>query len=147
MSEENQRLARYWFEEVWNKGRAEVIDELFLPEGVAQGLNQQPSEMMQGPTAFRPFHRAFRGAFPDIHVTVEDAVAEGDKVVVRCTVRGTHTGEELGIAPTRKRVEFTGMCMLRFKGGKIAEDWNNFDSLTLYNQIGVLPSPAGLATP
>ena len=80
-------------------------------------------------------------------MNVEEAIAERDKVVVRCAVRGTHSGDGLGIAATRKSVEFSGMCMLRFKGGKIIEGWNSFDFLTLYSQIGAVSGPMGLTTP
>jgi len=96
--EANKALMRRWFEEVWNKGRAEAIAEMFAADGVAHGLSDEPAKTMKGPDDFRPFHGIFRGAFPDIEVVVEDTIAEGDLVAVRCTVRGRHSGDHLGVA-------------------------------------------------
>lgn len=92
MSDANKALIRRWFEEVWNQGKEATIDELFVPDGVAHGLSKESGRQFQGPADFKPFWRAFRSAFPDIRVTVDDVVAEGEKVVARCTVRGAHTG-------------------------------------------------------
>ncbi|HAF13910.1 MAG TPA: hypothetical protein DHU55_16545 [Blastocatellia bacterium] len=73
-------MLRRWFEEVWNKGRADAIDEMFAADGVAQGLSGDPSAPLRGPAGFKLLHDQFRGAFPDIEVVVEDTIAEGDKV-------------------------------------------------------------------
>src|SRR6185436_10859282 len=98
MSEENKALVRRWFEEVWNKGRSDAIDEMLATDGVVHGLSEDAQTPLKGPSGFKPFHEKFRGAFPDINVAVEDLIAEGDKVAVRCSVRGKHTGDHLGIA-------------------------------------------------
>ncbi|MFP5261279.1 MAG: ester cyclase [Blastocatellia bacterium] len=130
-----------WFEEVWNKGRAEAIDEMLDPDVIGHGLVGSGSNEVRGVKAFKSFYESFRGAFPDVQATVEDTVTEGDKVVGRCTVRATHTGEGLGVSPTNKPVEFTGMCMVRVKDGRIVESWNSFDFLTMMRQIGLISLP------
>jgi steroid delta-isomerase-like uncharacterized protein len=137
MSERNKALIRRWFEEVWNKGRAETIDELFAEDGLAHGL--AGSEPLRGPENFKPFFHTFRNAFPDIEVIVEDVIAEGDKVAARCRVRGRHQGHALGFAATQRPVEFTGMVITRWRNGQIVEGWNNFDFMTMYQQLGVAP--------
>jgi len=136
--EANKALMRRWFEEVWNKGRAGAIAEMFAADGVAHGLSDEPGRTMKGPSDFLPFHGVFRGAFPDIEVIVEDAIAEGDMVAARCSVRGKHTGEHLGVAASNAPVEFTGMVFARIKNGKIVEAWNNFDFLAMNRQIGII---------
>jgi steroid delta-isomerase-like uncharacterized protein len=134
--EDTAALMRRWFEEVWNKGRDEAIDELFAEEGVANGLADESGEALRGPAGFKPFFRRFREAFPEIEVTVEDTVSEGDKVAARCTVRGAHRGDSLGLAATNRPVEFTGICIVRVADGKIAEAWNNFDFMSMFQQLG-----------
>jgi steroid delta-isomerase-like uncharacterized protein len=136
MSDANKQLIKRWFDEVWNKGRAEAIDEMFAPHGRAHGLSDDDSVI--GPNEFKTFHARFRGAFPDIVVVVEDMVAEGDKVAVRCSVRGKHTGDSLGFAATQTPVGFTGMVIVRVEDGKIVEAWNNFDFMSMNKQLGVI---------
>jgi predicted ester cyclase len=85
--------------------------------------------------AFKIFHRAFRLAFPYIHIKVEEIVTEGDKTVTRCVITGTHTGDGLGRPSTGKSVKFNGMTMARLKDGKIVESWNNFDFMAMYKQL------------
>lgn len=138
MSEETKSILHHWFEEVWNKGREEAIDELFAPDGIAHGLADEHGQMLRGPDGFKPFFKKFREAFPNIQVTVEDCISEGDKVAARCTVRASHTGHSLGVAATGNAVEFTGMSIVRVREGKIVEAWNNFDFMRLFQQIGAL---------
>ena len=142
MSEHNKAFIRRWFEEVWNKGREEAIDEMFAEEGVANGLEDESGNPLRGPVGFKPFFRKFREAFPEIEVTVEDTIAEGDKVAARCTVRGRHRGGALGFAATEQPVEFTGMTIVRVRDGKIVEAWNNFDFMTMFQQLGALQTTA-----
>jgi steroid delta-isomerase-like uncharacterized protein len=134
----NKALVRRWFEEVWNKGRAEAIDEMFAADGIAHGLSDDAENPLRGPADFKPFHETFRGAFPDIEVIVEDMIAEGDKVAARCSVRGKHTGDHLGVAASNAPVDFTGVSIVRIKDGKIVEAWNNFDFMRMNQQIGVI---------
>src|SRR5881394_3151878 len=110
--EENDALIRRWFEEVWNKGRADAVDEKFAENGIVHGLANANDEEIRSPADFKVFHRAFREAFPDIIVTVEDTVSEGDKVAARCSVSGTHTGDGLGIAATKAPVQITGIAIV-----------------------------------
>jgi len=138
MSDENRSLIHRWFEEVWNKGREEAIDELFAEDGIAHGLADEAVQALRGPEGFKPFFKKFREAFPDIQVIIEDCISEGDKVAARCRVRAKHTGEGLGVAATGNPVEFTGMSIVRIRDGKIVEGWNNFDFMRLFQQIGAL---------
>jgi steroid delta-isomerase-like uncharacterized protein len=142
MSEHNKAFIRRWFEEVWNKGREEAIDEMFAEEGVANGLVDERGQPLRGPAGFKPFFHKFREAFPEIEVVVEDAIAEGDRVAARCTVRGRHRGDALGFAATERPVEFTGITIVRIRHGKIVEAWNNFDFMTMFQQLGALQAPA-----
>ena len=135
---DNAALVRRWFEEVWNKGREEAIDELFDEGGVAYGLADEKGSDLRGPVGFKPFFRRFREAFPEIEVVVEDTVSEGDKVAARCSVRGRHRGDSLGFKATDSPVEFDGICIVRVRDGKIVEAWNNFDFMTMFQQLNVL---------
>ena len=135
---DNTALVRRWFEEVWNRGREEAIDEMFDEEGVAHGLADEGGAGLRGPAHFRVFHRRFREAFPDVVVSVDDAISEGDRVAARCTVRASHRGDALGFAATERPVEFTGMTFARVRGGKIVEAWNSFDFMAMYQQLGAL---------
>jgi steroid delta-isomerase-like uncharacterized protein len=138
MSEENKALIYRWFEEVWNRGNAEVIDELLAEDGVVHGLNDASGNPVQGLQGFHEFHNQFRGAFPDITVKLEDVIAEGDRVVARCNVRGNHMGDHLGFAATNAPVHFEGVAIVRIKDGKIIEAWNHFDFMEMNRQLGVL---------
>jgi steroid delta-isomerase-like uncharacterized protein len=129
-----------WFEEVWNKARLEAIDELAAPDVVAHGLVDAQGREVKGVEAFKSFWRQFRGAFPDVRIDIEDDLIDGDKVMVRCSVRATHVGEGFGLPPTTKPVNFSGVCIARFKDGRITEAWNHFDFLSLYQQLGAIPA-------
>jgi steroid delta-isomerase-like uncharacterized protein len=130
-------LIHRWFEEVWNQGREATIDELFAENGVAHGVVRPDGGQVRGPAGFKPVFHQFRTAFPDIHIAIEDTLADGDKVLVLCRVTGTHTGPGLMTAPTGNKVEFTGMCIAHIRDGKIAEAWNNFDFLSMSQQLGL----------
>ena len=111
---------------------------MFAAAGVVRGLSDDEGKPFRGPTGFKPFHEVFRGAFPDIEVVVEDMIAEGELVAARCSVRGQHTGDHLGIAASNAPVQFTGMSIVRIKDGKIVEAWNNFDFMKMNKQIGAI---------
>lgn len=143
MSENNETLLHRWFEQVWNQGRAEAIDEMFAGDGIAHGLSNQPGNELRGPDQYKPFFESFRNAFPDIQVVIEDTISEGDKIAARCLVRATHQGEGLGLSPSGKPVEFTGMTIVRVKDGKIVEAWNNFDFMTMFQQLGAMNPVTG----
>jgi steroid delta-isomerase-like uncharacterized protein len=137
MSQANKDLVRRWFQEVWNDGRTSAIDDLLAPNGVIHGLSGE----MRGPSAFKPFHAAYREAFPDVTIRVEDMIAEGDLVAIRWSGTATHRGDTLGFAATQQRVQFTGMGFARIAGGKLVEGWNNFDQLGMFQQLGVVNIP------
>ena len=139
MSEENKELVRRWFEEVWNKGRADAIDEMFDENGIAHGLADDPANPIKGPNSFKPFHDVFRQAFPNMTIYIEDLIAEGDRVAARCSVRARHEGNFRGKAATQAPVEFSGIAIVRIENGKIVEAWNNFDFMTMYKQVGHIP--------
>jgi steroid delta-isomerase-like uncharacterized protein len=138
MSTESQDLIRRWFEEVWNKGREDAIDEMFAADGIAHGLTEEGDKTLRGPEQFKPFYRAFRSAFPDLEVVVEDTISEGDKLAARCTVRGKHQSDSLGFADPGLTTDFTGITIVRIERGKIVEAWNNFDFMRMYKQLGAL---------
>jgi predicted ester cyclase len=124
-----------WFDEVWNKGRESAIDEMCCVEVSAHGLHASDGNEAQNRETFKKFYREIRSALSDIHVEVEQVVTEGDLMVARCLVMGKHTGEGFGKSPKGNPVKFTGMTMARVKDGKISEAWNNFDFITIFQQM------------
>src|SRR5215204_7570921 len=137
VSEENKALVRRQEEELFGGGNLDVADEIYAPDYV--GHDPSNPEDVRGLQAAKRAAADYRRAFPDLRVTVEDLIAEGDKVAARLRVRGTHLGDLNGIAPTGRRVDFTGIVMSRVEGGRIAEDWANFDDLGMMRQLGVIP--------
>lgn len=133
MSHDNKALSRRWFDEVWNKRNRQAIYELSHPDVVTYGLAD--GEKAVGIPEFLPFFDRFIATFPDIHITVEDVIAEGDKTAIRLTATGTHTGGAMGIAPTGRRVKLTGLIMVRWKDGQIIEGWNEFDAWGMMQQL------------
>ncbi len=111
------------------------------PTASPHGLTGAGGAPLRGAANFKPFFHTFKQAFPDIEVVVEDTIAEGDKVVARCTVRGQHHGDTLGFAATKRPVLFDGITITRWRDGQIVEAWNNFDFLGMYHQLGVAPPP------
>ena len=140
MSITPEAVSRDWFARVWNAGSEDAIHELLAADAQMHGLPTPDGKPVIGPQGFVPFWRKFRSAFPDIRITVERAVSQGDMVAVHCRVTGMHTGDGLGIAATQKPIEFWGMGMARSRDGKIVEAWNSFDFMTLYQQVGLLPA-------
>ncbi len=123
-SEEIKALVRREQEELWNAtGNLDAAQELFVADNV-EVARQEAAD--------------FREGFPDVVSTIEDLIAEGDKVVARWRARATHQGEYMGIPPTGKEVEFTGISVYRIEAGKIAESWNEEDELGLMRQIGAV---------
>jgi predicted ester cyclase len=138
MADEYKTFLHRWFEEVWNQKSEAAIDELFDADGIANGLSDAEGNPLRGPEGFKTLHRAFLSAYPDLKITVEDTLVEGDKISARCTIRGTHSGEGLGVAATNQPVEFTGLCIVKLRDGKIVEAWNEFDFIKMYSQVGAL---------
>ena len=132
-TEENKAVVRRFFEEVWNEQKLEVVDELFSETVLFNGQPVPRDALKQVVTARRV-------AFPDIRVTVEDQVAEGDKVSTRRTWRATHQGTYQGIAATGRSVSWTQISIVRFAEGRIVEDWPVADELSILQQLGAIPS-------
>ena len=99
-------------------------------------------ELPPGPESFKQFVSSYLSAFPDLHYTIEDQIAEGDRVVTRWTAVGTHKGELMGIPPTGQQAVVTGITINRFVGEKVVEGWNNWDGLGMMQQLGVVPAMA-----
>jgi steroid delta-isomerase-like uncharacterized protein len=133
-TEENKALLRRAWDEVYGRGRLDSIEEFVLDDVIAHG----PDGDLRGVEEFKRYLAAYLAAFPDTNVTVEDVIAEGDKVVSRYTVRGTHSGttEEYG-PPTGKQMAIEGITLYRFKGGKLAEMWDRYDNLAVMQQLGL----------
>jgi steroid delta-isomerase-like uncharacterized protein len=137
--EENKAIFRRYVEEVTNRGNLDLADEIF-----DRYLAHQPdgSVLERGSEHVKRFMGEFRSAFPNFHTTIEDQIAEGDKVMTRWRMSGTHRGEFRGIAPTGKKLDITGIGIFRFSSeGKVVESWDSFDQLGLMQQLGVIPAP------
>jgi steroid delta-isomerase-like uncharacterized protein len=136
-AEHNERLGRRYFEEVWNQGRLDVLDELLAPAYI----KHTPSTPAPppGPAGLKPIVQAIRDAFPDLHYRIEDAVATDDAVIMRVVMTGTHRGALFGLAPTGHRIEVNQINFERIRNGRIAEHWRVTDELALMRQLGVVP--------
>ena len=137
MSENNKAVVRRLIEEVWNKGNLSLADELFTPNYA----HHDPStpDFGRGPESERKRATLYRTAFPDLQLTIEDIIAEGETVMARWSCRGTHKGDLSGIAPTGKQFTISGVTIARLTNGKLAEGYVNWDALGLMQQLGVAP--------
>ena len=136
-TEENKAFVRRVFEEGWNAGNLDLFDEADAPDYVLH--DPSVPEDVRGVEGVKRFASMYLRAFPDLHFTVEDQVAEGEKVATRWTSSATHQGELMGIPPTGNRTAVSGITISRVSGGKLAEDWNIWDTLGLMRQLGVVP--------
>lgn len=143
MASEKRAVIERWFEEVWNQGKLDAMPEMMAEDAIVHGLPVEGAGGPCGPAKFRPFVEQFRSAFPDMHFVVEDVIEEGDKIVARCSVSGTHQGETLGVASTNKPIAISGITIARIRDGKIVEGWNNYDMMGLFHQIGAIQPPGG----
>jgi steroid delta-isomerase-like uncharacterized protein len=131
-TEGNRAIFRRYIEEVWNQTNLELVDEIF-----DRYISHQPdgSTLRRGPEDVKRFVGEFRTAFPDLRLSIEDQIAEGDKVVTRVTVRGTHHGKFRGMAPSGMEIELKGVTIFRFSPeGKVVESWDSYDQLSLMRQ-------------
>jgi steroid delta-isomerase-like uncharacterized protein len=139
-TEQNKAILRQVYEAAFNQQNLDALDEVIASDSTDHNLTpEQPPGLEGAKQVFSSFHTAF----PDLQVNVEDMIAEGDKVVARLTVRSTHQGEFMGIAPTGNQVTFTGIDIVRIAAGKIVERWGNFDDLGMMQQLGVMEQPSG----
>lgn len=139
MLEENKALSRRWFEDMLNQGKMEAADEIFADNYFDHDPNNPFAA--GGREGMKTFAAMYRSVFPDLHMKVEDVLAEGDKSLVRWTATGTQQGELMGIPPTGKSVSITGMDIFRISDGKIVESWTNYDLLGMLQQLGAIPAP------
>jgi steroid delta-isomerase-like uncharacterized protein len=139
MNEEMIAVYRRLVDDVWNRGDPAAVDEIFAPEFV--GNDPAPPNLLRGPEGMKRFVAQMRAAFPDWTVTTDDVMVDGDKLVSRWTVCGTHRGPFAGVEPTGKQIEMHGMSIHRIVGGKIVENWHGVDKLGMLRQIGAVPSP------
>jgi steroid delta-isomerase-like uncharacterized protein len=140
--EDAETLVRRDPEEIWSAGRVDLIDELYHEDFVLHDPSSPESDA--GREEYHEYVETYRRAFPDAEYTVDTIVADEDTVMLRYTADGTHDGELLGIEPTGKRVTVSGMEEYRVEDGAIVEMWTNYDSLGLFQQLGVVPPLATL---
>ena len=135
-TEENKILVHRFNDEYINAGNLAAADELVAVDIVD---HTSPPGLTHGRESHKKVVALFHTAFPDVRWTLEDVIAEGDKVAVRLTMRGTHQGEFFGIPPTGKQVTVSGIHIVRIANGRIAEHWGTNDDLGFLRQLGVLP--------
>ena len=132
--EQHKATVRHFYDEVWHRGNLDIAEEIFTDDYVRHDLRSGTAP--PGPEGQKAVAGLFRAAFPDVHLTVNLMVAEGDTVVARWTIEGTHRGAWGGIAPTGRPVSFAGLNIFRFADGKVIELWNHRDDLGLMQQLG-----------
>lgn len=138
-----KEIYRCFLDEAFNRGNLEALDDILDPGYVDHNA---PSGTPPGPEGIKHMVAGFRLAFPDVHMTIEDQIAEGDRVATRYTFRGTHLGDLMGIPPSGRRVEMSGITIARMTNGKMTEGWVVYDLLGLMQQIGAIPAPEGITT-
>ena len=139
MSEHNTLLVQRGIEEIWNRGNYAVLDDLVAADIVIHA--SMPGEEIHGRQGIKQFYGMLRAAFPDLHFTIEDQIAAGDRVVTRWTANGTHNGEFQGISPTGKQITIAGIDIDRLANGMVVECWPVADELGLLRQLGAIPAP------
>jgi steroid delta-isomerase-like uncharacterized protein len=140
LSDTNKTVSRRFLEEVWNKRNMAVLNEIIANDHVNTGPGTLPG-LPTGPEGSKQFVQVYLNAFPDVHFTIDDQIAEGDKVMTRWTASGTHKGELAGIPATGKSSTVTGINVERIMNGKIVESWGIFDQFGMMQQLGVIPMP------
>ena len=138
--ETNKTVSRRFFDEVWNKGNLTVLDEIIAKDHVNSGPGSIPG-LPTGPEGTKQLVTVYRNAFPDVHFTIDEQIAEGDKVVTRWSAQGTHQGELAGLPATGKSSTVTGIAVDRIANGKITESWGIFDEFGMMQQLGAIPMP------
>jgi steroid delta-isomerase-like uncharacterized protein len=144
-AEDNKAAVLRFYEEVWNRGNVDVALEVFAKDYVRHDL--RPTQAIPGPEGQAAIAADFRRAFPDLRMTVDLILAEGDHVAARWTTTGTHTGPWGGVEPTGRTATFSGVNVFRFADGKVVELWNHRDDLGLMQQLGVEVFAGAAPTP
>ena len=139
MHEANKAMVLRLIEGVWDRGDVAIVDDLIAVDYL--GHASTPADETHGREGYKQFWSSLRAAFPDLRATVEDQIADGDRVVTRWTCCATHTGEFHGIPPTGRQGRMTGITIDRIADGKVVECWTSADELGLLQQLGVVPTP------
>jgi len=140
LSEHNKALAERWHMDIFQGGNLDAADEILTSEFTWHG-SLGPGEDQHGPQAVKQVASQLISAFPDRTISHEDVITEGDRVLIRWVMVGTHQGELMGIPPTGRRVALTGFDLFRIEDAKIAEMWQEADQFGLMQQLGVVPEP------
>jgi steroid delta-isomerase-like uncharacterized protein len=138
MSADNKAIVRRLYQEVWNKRKFEVMSEIISPSHALQAPNISGSSI--GPEAYKRQVLSFLAGYPDLHWTIEDIIAEKDKVVACWTISGTHKGDYMGIPATNKKISVDGITVHLIANGKIMDSYSNWDALGLMRQLGAVPA-------
>jgi steroid delta-isomerase-like uncharacterized protein len=133
-------LMRRWFDEIWNRGMIESVEDILADDAVNWGVGRADQSSVGG-AEFKEFYHRQRSATPDVRITLDQVIQEGDTAFARWTATMTHTGEGLGMPPTNKTIELKGMTACRARDGKIVASWNIWDQVGLTRQLGVLDGP------
>lgn len=139
--EENKSLVRRWLTEFWGEGRYAVADEICAPDYTVH--DPYEPDAPPGPEGIKEYAGHFHQAFPGLRITIEDLVAEGDRVAARWRAEGTHTGALGPIAPSGKHVTVQGADTYRIADGRLAEAWTLYDHFGMLQQVGAIPAPGG----
>jgi steroid delta-isomerase-like uncharacterized protein len=140
-TEQNKTIVRRFFAELWNERRLELADELFAPDCVTHQLRSGEADAPapRTPDLLKQHVAEWLAALPDLRFDIEQMLAEGDEVATRCTMRGTHTGPLLGVAPTGRQLEVRLFTIHRVAAGRIVEDWVLVEAQGLFEQLGLVP--------
>ena len=131
---------RRWFEEIWNRGNLDVIDEFMGPQTVIHDAGPEPGDISD-PNVFKGMAAALRSAFPDLRLTIHELIAQDSRAALRFSATGTHRGPFLGLAPSGRSFTITGMAMGEWDGDRLIAGWNNIDMLSLLAQLGIVQRP------
>jgi steroid delta-isomerase-like uncharacterized protein len=138
-AQDNKKIVRRLIEEPWT-GNFDAIDE-FVDRSYV-GYDPSVPEPLRGPEGVKENVANYRSAYSDARITIDEQIAEGDVVATRWTGRGTHDGELMGIPPTKKQVTVSGLTLSRLSNGKVVEEWTNWDTLGMLQQLGAVPELA-----
>ena len=138
IAEDNIAKTRRFMEEVFNKGNMKAVDEFMSADLVEHDPFPGQGPGLQG---FKQGLADFRQAFPDLHIGIDDMLADGEKIVIRSTMKGTHKGTFMNLPPTGKQISIEGIDIVRMSGGKAVEHWGLLDALTMMQQLGAIPTP------
>jgi steroid delta-isomerase-like uncharacterized protein len=139
MSSDNKQIARRFMDECWSQGKLEAVREL-VSNGCSYHDPVFPS-LTSGEENIKRHISTCRSGFPDLTFTTDDTIAERDEVVIHWTARGTHKGQFLGMSPTNRKATVSGTSIFRIEGGKITEQWSDWNLMTLMEQLGVAAMP------